>query len=160
MRLSFHTNVPAPVEEVFEYITAFGADGPLDRVFFVQKYGEIVEEGGSVVLTRDTEEDDDVLWRSTFNFPSRRTMEALESPWADREDVFETVRDGTRWTVTFIPKTRGLHGLVQYFYFQAIGKYRVGVPVLSPVVQHFRRKARGEPDPADEETPEAERQGD
>ena len=149
MRLSFHTTIPAPIEEVYAYVTAVGPEGPLDRALFSQKYGETVEETDGAALTRDTEEGDAALWLCAFEFPTRRTMEAVASPWADREDLFETVRGGTRWTVTFIPKTGGLHGLVQYLYFQAVGKYRVGVPVLSPVVQHFRRKARGELDAAD-----------
>lgn len=151
MKLSFHTTVPAPIEEVYEYVTAVGPTGPVDGVLFAQKYGEPVrDEPGGAVLTRDTDEGEDTLWRCTFSFPHRRTMEAVESAWADREDDFESVRGGTRWTVTFSPKTRGLHGLVQYLYFQAVGKYRVGVPVLSPVVQHFRRKAHGESDAAEE----------
>ena len=150
MKLSFHTTVPGPIEEVYEYVTAVGPDGPLDRVLFSQKYGEMVEETEGAVLTRDTDEGDEVLWLCAFEYPTRRTMEAVESTWADREDVFEIVKGGTRWTVTFNPKTGGLQGLVQYLYFLAVGKYRVGVPVLSPVVQHFRRKARGELDSADD----------
>ncbi len=30
---------------------------------------------------------------------------------------------------------------IQWLYFQVIGKYRVDVPILSPVVFHFRRIA-------------------
>lgn len=154
MKLSFHTTVPASIEEVYEYVTAFGPEGPVDRALFSQKYGETVEETEGAVLTRDTDEGDEALWLCAFEYPTRRTMEAVESTWADREDLFETVRGGTRWTVNFIPKTGGLQGLVQYLYFQVVGKYRVGVPVLSPVVQHFRRKARGDfdaPEEADSE---------
>ncbi len=147
MRLSFHTTVPAPIEEVYEYVTAVGPEGPVDRVLFAQKYGEPIEtEPDGAVITHDPDDDGEVFWRCAFDFPALRTMRAIESTWADREDAFETVRGGTRWTVTFIPKTGGLQGLVQYLYFQVVGKYRVGVPVLSPVVQHFRRKARGELD--------------
>lgn len=153
MKLSFHTTVPASIEEVYEYVTAVGPEGPVDRALFSQKYGETVEETEGAVLTRDTEEGDEALWLCAFEYPTRRTMEAVESTWADREDLFETVRGGTRWTVNFIPKTGGLQGLVQYLYFQAVGKYRVGVPVLSPVVQHFRRKARGDFDAPEEADP-------
>lgn len=155
MKLSFHTTVPGPIEEVYEYVTAVGPDGPTDRVLFSQKYGETVEETEGAVLTRDTDESDEVLWLCAFEFPTRRTMEAVESTWADREDVFEAVKGGTRWTVTFNSKTGGLQGLVQYLYFLAVGKYRVGVPVLSPVVQHFRRKARGKFDTGEEADGEA-----
>ena len=142
MKLSFHCNIPAPIEEVYEYVTAMGPTGTVDQALFVQKYGELVQEVDGAVLTRDTEDDAEALWRCTFTYPERRTMEAIDSSWSDREDVFERVKDGTRWTVTFNPKSRALHGLVQWLYFLAVGKYRVGVPVLSPVVQHFRRKAR------------------
>ena len=154
MKLSFHATVPGPIEEVYEYVTAVGPDGPVDRVLFAQKYGEPVEEyDGDAVLTRDTDEagdGEDTFWLCNFIYPTRRTMEAVESRWADREDVFEAVRGGTRWTVTFNPKTGGLQGLAQWLYFLAVGKYRIGVPVLSPVVHHFRRKARGEFDAADD----------
>ena len=161
MRLSFHTTVPAPIEEVYEHVTAVGPEGPTDRVLFAQKYGEPIEtEPDGAVITHDTDDGEDMHWRCTFDFPAHRTMRAIASTWADREDAFETVRGGTRWTVTFIPKTGGLQGLVQYLYFQAVGKYRVGVPVLSPVVQHFRRKARGEFDaPPDSEAEDPPSQG-
>ena len=160
MKLSFHCTVPAPIEEVYEHVTAMGPAGPIDRVLFVQKYGEFVEEVDGAVLTHDTDDDDDTMWLSAFTYPNRRTMEAIESSWSDREDVFETVKGGTRWTVTFNPKSRALHGLVQWLYFLSVGKYRVGVPVLSPVVQHFRRKAREESeaaeDPESDEPPPAQ----
>lgn len=146
MRLSFHTTVPGPIEEVYEHVTAMGPEGPVDRALFAHKYGEPVEEAGNVVTTRELYGESETFWRCTFSFPDRRTMEALAATWADREDVFEAVRGGTRWTVTFDPKVGGVQGLAQWLYFQMVGKYRVGVPVLSPVMQHFRRKARGEGD--------------
>ena len=142
MKLQFGNNVPGPIEEVYEFVTGVGPDGPLDRALFTQKYGEMVEESSETIVTRVSEGDGDIIWRCTFEYPTRRVMEAVDSPSADREDTFETVKGGTKWTVTVHSKKSGLNGLVQWLYFQAIGKYRVGVPVLSPVIFHFRRKAR------------------
>ncbi len=150
MKLSFHTTVPGPIEEVFEHVTAFGPEGPVDRVLFSQKYGETVEEDGGTVVTRAPDEDGDVLLHCSFEYPTRRVMVGERSSWADREDVFEAVKGGTRWTVTFDPKAHGVQGLAQWLYFQMVGKYRVGVPVLSPVVQHFRQKAREARDRGDD----------
>ena len=142
MKLSFHCTVPGPIEEVYEYVTAVGPEGPVDKALFIQKYGEPVQEIDGAFITREADEAGDVVWLCTFTYPELRTMQAENAPWADREDVFESVKDGTRWTVTFSPKQGGLHGLVQWLYFQAVGKYRIGVPVLSPVVQRFRRLRR------------------
>ncbi|MCH8940761.1 MAG: hypothetical protein IIC27_06535 [Chloroflexi bacterium] len=58
------------------------------------------------------------------------------------EDTFEVVKGGTKWTVIIHSKKGGIPGLMQWLYFQVIGKFRVGVPVMSPVIFYFRRKAR------------------
>ena len=51
MKLSFHCNIPAPIEEVYEYVTAMGPTGTVDQALFVQKYGEPVQEVDGAVLT-------------------------------------------------------------------------------------------------------------
>ena len=141
MKLQFGNNVPGTIEEVYEFVTGVGPDGPLDRAIFAQRYGEIEEESDEGILTRVADGDAEVTWRSTFDYPDRRLM-MVDSSSSDREDIFTTVRGGTKWTVVIHSKKGGIPGLMQWFYFQVIGKYRVGVPVISPVIFHFRRKAR------------------
>ena len=155
MKLQFGNNVPGPIEEVYEYVTGMGPDGPLDRVLFAQKYGEIEQEGDEGIVTRVSDGDVEVLWRSTFDYPYRRLM-VVDSSSADREDTFVVVKGGTKWTVSVHSKKSGLSGLVQWLYFQVIGKYRVGVPVLSPVIFHFRRKARAAEQEARQARPDAD----
>ena len=143
MKLRFSNNIPGPIEEVYEYVTGMGPDGPLDPVLFAQKYGEVVEQRNNAFLTRVQDGDEDVTWSSIFEYPYRRFM-MVDSASADREDIFEEVKGGTKWTVIVHSKKGGFPGLMQWFYFQVVGKFRVGVPVLSPAVFHFRRKARTE----------------
>jgi hypothetical protein len=154
LKLQFGNNVPASIEEVYEYVTGMGPDGPLDRVLFAQKYGEIEQEGDEGIVTRVADGDAEVSWRSTFDYPYQRLM-VVDSSSADREDTFVVVKGGTKWTVTVHSKKGGFSGLVQWLYFQAIGKYRVGVPILSPVIFYFRRKARAAEREAAEVSPES-----
>ena len=102
MKLSFHCNIPAPSRSL-RVRDRHGPDGDGRQALFVQKYGEPVQEVDGAVLTRDTDDGAEALWRCTFTYPERRTMEAIDSSWSDREDVFERVKDGTRWTVTSTP---------------------------------------------------------
>ena len=146
--------MPGPIEEVYEFVTGVGPDGPLDSVLFAQKYGEVVEQRDGAFVTRVQDGDDVVIWSSTFEYPDRRFM-VVDSSSANREDVFQTVKGGTKWTVIVHSKKGGIHGLVQWAYFQVIGKFRIGVPVLSPVVFHFRRKARAAEREAAETPPDA-----
>ena len=141
MKLQFGNNVPGPIEEVYEYVTGMGPDGPLDRILFAQKYGEVVEESDEAIVTRVLDGDSEVVWSSTFDYPYRRVM-VVDSDSSDREDTFEVVKGGTKWTVIIHSKKGGIPGLMQWLYFQVIGKFRVGVPVISPVIFYFRRKAR------------------
>lgn len=141
MKLQFGNNVPGPIEEVYEFVTGVGPDGPLDRAMFAQRYGEIEEESDEGIVTRVWDGDSEVVWSSAFDYPYRRVM-VVDSASPDREDTFEVVKGGTKWTVIVYSKTGGIPGLFQWLYFQVIGKFRVGVPVISPVIFHFRRKAR------------------
>ena len=141
VRLRFGNNIPGPIEEVYEYVTGMGPDGPLDLVLFAQKYGEVVEQCDDVFMTTVQDGDDGVIWSSLFDYPYRRFM-TVDSSAADREDLFEEVKGGTKWTIIVHSEKGGFPGLMQWFYFQVIGKFRVGVPVFSPAVFHFRRKAK------------------
>ena len=140
MKLQFGSRVPGSIEEVYEYVTGVGPDGPLDHILFEQKYGELVWQSGQTIVTRVSDADSVTAWTSTFNYPNRRII-ALEPASSDREDTFASIKGGTKWTVTIHSKTSGIQGLIQWFYFQIIGKYRVGVPILSPAIFHFRRLA-------------------
>jgi hypothetical protein len=141
VKLRFGNNIPGPIEEVYEYVTGMGPDGPLDLVNFAQKYGEVLEQRDDAFLTRVQDGDVEVTWSSLFDYPYRRLM-MFDSSSADREDIFEEVKGGTKWTIIVHSKKGGFPGLMQWLYFQVIGKFRIGVPVLSPAAFHFRRKAR------------------
>ena len=120
-RLRLASIVGAPIEEVYRHVTAYGPDGPLDDDRFREEYGDIVDRNGdgeTVYVREDVRrypEDDPELitWRCLFDFPKSRTMEAVDSAWADRYDQFEPEGDGTRWTVVWDTRVGGLKGIVQ-----------------------------------------------
>lgn len=140
MKLQFGNKVPGSIEDVYEYVTGVGPDGPLDHILFEQKYGELVGQSDQTFVTKVSDGDSEIVWTTTFNYPSRRII-VLDPAASDREDTFVRIKDGTKWTVTLHSKTSGIQGLIQWLYFQAIGKYKVGVPILSPAIFHFRRIA-------------------
>ncbi len=140
MKLQFGNKVPGSIEAVYEYVTGVGPDGPLDHILFEQRYGELVGQNGPIIVTKVSDGDSETVWTSTFNYPSRRII-VLDPTASDREDTFVRIKGGTKWTVTIHSKASGIQGLIQWLYFQVIGKYRVGVPILSPAIFHFRRIA-------------------
>ena len=147
-RLRLSAFVNAPIEEVYEYVTAFGRDGPLDAESFREKYGVLLrrEEDAFIVQedVRAFPEDEPLLitWRCTFRYPLSRTMEALDSRWANRRDTFREVDDGTAWRVQWDTWGRGLRGIIQYLAFRLVGHRRIRRELLDPVKEHFE-KARG-----------------
>ena len=140
MKLQFGNKVPGSVEEVYEYVTGVGPDGPLDHMLFEQKYGTLVSQSGQTIVTQVSDGDSETIWTSTFSYPNHRII-TMDPASSAREDTFARIKGGTKWTVIIHSKTSGIQGLIQWLYFQVIGKYRVGVPILSPVIFHFRRIA-------------------
>ena len=142
-RFRLTTHVDAPVEDVFRYVTGYGPDGSLDEAIVQEKYGEILErEDGAILVREDVRrypEDDPELitWRCSFEYASSRTMEALDSAWADRHDSFEAEGAGTRWTVRWNTRIGGLRGLVQYVVFRLRAHRWTRRDLLDPVKDHF-----------------------
>ena len=52
MKLQFGNKVPGSIEEVYEYVTGVGPDGPLDHIRFEQKYGTLVSQSGQTIVTK------------------------------------------------------------------------------------------------------------
>ena len=139
--LRLGVTVPGPQEEVYAFVTAFGAAGPLDEEQFREKYGEVLERDGDTIVVREDDEVDvaDVLtWRCTFDYPQRRVMEVVDSPWADRIDEFRATQGGTRWTVTFRTKRTGFVGFLQWLFFRLLTSRGFRRRIVEPVVAHFR----------------------
>ena len=143
VRLRLSTFIAAPVEGVYERVTLYGPDGPIDDDAFEKHYGEIEERTGDVFLvTEDAKRYDDdppdlISWRCTFVYPESRTMEALDSTWADRRDDFAPEGDGTRWNVEWRLRTSWLRGLTQMFGFRVWVHKRIRQKVLDPVKVFF-----------------------
>ena len=140
LKLQFGHKVSGSIEEVYEYVTGVGPDGPLDYILFEQKYGKLVGQSGQTIVTKVSDGDSEAVWTSTFNYPNRRII-MMDPASSAREDTFSRVKGGTKWAVIIHSKTNGIQGLIQWLYFQVVGKYRVGVPILSPTIFHFRRIA-------------------
>ena len=146
--LNLSTFIPAPVEEVYEYVTAFGNDGPLDDAFQIE-YGELLGRNGNVFVTQeeDTKGGDEgpkkTTWRCTFEYPGRRMMETLDSSWSDRVDLFRPVRGGTRWRIRWNTRIGGIRGVAQYLVFRLVGHKRLRHGILDPVRGHFDARRGG-----------------
>ena len=135
LMLKLTTTIKATPEEIFEYVTGFGKDGPLDTVKFTKKYGEIEKQKDNVYLM--IVEKDNVKWRCFFNYPKIRTIESVNSRWSDRRDKFEATANGTKWTVEWAPKSHGLKALVQLIYFKLRGYKTYHKIIIKPVEDHF-----------------------
>ena len=123
-RLRLASIVGASVEEVYSHVTSYGPDGPSDDDQFREEYGEIVDREGDALYVREDvrrypEDDPELItWRCLFDFPKSRSMEAVDSVWANRYDRFEPEGDGTRWTVVWDTRVGGLKGIVQWLVFR------------------------------------------
>ena len=149
VRLRLSTFVAAPVEQVYERVTFYGPGGPTDDEAFAKHYGEIEERTGDVFLvTEDAKRYADdppelVSWRCSFVYPVSRTMEAINSTWADRRDNFAPEAGGTRWDVEWTTNTGWLRGLTQMFGFKVSAHKRMRQKMLDPVKDFFERGEGG-----------------
>lgn len=148
-RLRLSTFIAAPVEDVYERVTFYGPGGPTDDEAFNKHYGEIDERNGDVFLvTEDAKRYDDdppdlISWRCAFVHPVSRTMEAVDSTWADRRDDFAPEADGTRWDVEWNVPAGWLRGLVQKFGFRVWAHKRMRAKMLDPVKEFFEGGSDG-----------------
>ena len=141
--LRIDTHIDAPPEDVYRHVALWDGDGPTDEARFVSHYGEIVErDGGSVVIDEDVsrfpdDPPDIVRWRCFFDFPERRQMVAVDSTWADREDIFTEEDGGTRWRVRWRTKMGGYRGVLQVVFFWLVQRRAMSRDVFGPVKERF-----------------------
>ncbi len=143
VRLRLSTFIAAPVNDVYERVTFYGPDGPIDDEAFKRHYGETKERTNDVYLvTEDAKRYPDdppelISWRCTFIYAKSRTMEAVDSIWADRQDNFVPEYDGTRWDVEWNVRTSWLRGLTQIFGFRIWAHKRMRTKLMDPVKEFF-----------------------
>ncbi len=144
-RLRISAVINVPIEEIYEYVTAFRRNEPIDEEDFQQKHGEIVSRERNVFMTMEEESVQDgtpaVRWRCTFEYPIRRVMEAIDSLWANRTDTFRMVHGGTHWSIEWMSKTGGLKGLLQLIYFKLRSRHIYYSRFILPTLEHFREKS-------------------
>ena len=142
-RLRLSTFITGPIEEVYQHVTAYGKDGPLSDDAFQEKYGTVTERKGDIIEFEEDiraypeEEPDVISWRCTFDYPVSRTMEAIDSSWADRSDSFRSQPGGTRWDLQWQTGVGGIRGVVQYLFFVLVGQRRLCRELLDPVRAYF-----------------------
>jgi hypothetical protein len=78
-----------------------------------------------------------ITWRCTFEYPTRRVMEALDSDFSHREDTFRPVGRGTMWDIRLDTRVGGLHGIVYYINFLLVGRRKLRRDIVEPVRRHF-----------------------
>ena len=141
--LSLSTFVATPPEEVYQYVTAYGPDVPADETAFQAKYSKVLSREDNVYVTQEEErkyegeEPEKFTWRCTFEYPSLRTMQALDSGWADRTDRFRPEGGGTRWSIRWNTRTGGVKGLAHYLTFLLLRRRQLRGAIAVPVKAHF-----------------------
>ncbi|MBI4298825.1 MAG: hypothetical protein HY666_03600 [Chloroflexi bacterium] len=140
-RLTLSYFIKASPEEVYEFVTAFGKDGPVNQETFDKRYGKLMSREGDAFIVKEEisrgGESEHVVWRCTFRYPQHRLMEAVDSLWADRLDQFRTARSGTYWRIQWRTKTGGIRGVLQYLFFRLIGYREPRRNIIKPVQRHF-----------------------
>lgn len=137
-RLRIAATVPAPREDVYRFVTAWGPDGPDDEAAFTEKHGAVIERSDGAMVTREAGDDEALTWRCAFEYPASRVMEAVDSTWSDRLDEFRDTARGTRWVLTFVSKRDGFVGVVQWLFFHLMTRRNVRRAIVGPVLAHFR----------------------
>ena len=158
-KLNLSAIVDGPLEDVYEYVTRYGPDGPADDASFTERCGTVEERDGDTFVVREDvraypeDEPDLIGWRCRFEYPVRRTMVAIDSDWADRTDTFERlsegegVSEGTLWRVRWDTRSRGLKTITQYLAFRLATHKRLRRELMDPVLQHFKGLAEEDSGP-------------
>ena len=133
--LKLTTIIKSTPEKIFEYVTLFGKNGPIDKTSFKKKYGVIENQEDNVYWTVD--ERDNIEWKCSFNYPEIRIMESVNSRWSDRTDKFEATETGTKWIIEWNIKSHGLKALIQLIYFKIKGYKKYHRMIIKPVEDHF-----------------------
>ncbi len=143
VRLRISIVVPAPVGDVYEYVTAYGPEGPVDEEEFRQRYSENIRRtADGYVYTEDVRKYPDdpeevITWPCNFQYPSLRFMTAVDSNWSHRRDDFAPSADATRWTVQWSTHGNLAQGLIQLLFFKIRRGKAITRDILDPVRRHF-----------------------
>ena len=145
VKIRLSARVPAPVEDVYQHVTAFGEDGLLDEEIVHERYSEDIRlDGAEYVYTEDTRihEDDPsqiITWKCSFDYPNQRVMRAVDSNWSHRTDTFHPDRGFTHWTVMWEIQDNFFRSLIKYFAYK-VGTHRsLRRLVINPVIKHFEK---------------------
>ena len=135
--LSVSNLVPADASSVFEFVTGFPAAGDANLAALESKYGKFLERDGNRLVFRENI-GGGARWEYVFYPPTHRTARALDSTWSDRTDYFQAEGDGTRWTIEWRLRARGLPVLTQWLTFHLSSKRQIRSQIVQPVLEHFR----------------------
>jgi len=136
-RVTVSALVPASPERVYEHVTGFPASGPANASALEARYGKLRErEHNRFTFLEDI--GGGVTWQCAFDPPNQRIMRAVDSTWSDRIDQFAPVPGGTRWTITWELKARGLPACTKWLVFHLWDKQRVRRRIVLPVVRSFQ----------------------
>ena len=129
--------VPGSIEQVYQHVTAFPAEGAADRTALESQYGKLLEASGNDYTFRE-DIGGGVTWHCRFDPPTQRRMRTVDSTWSDRTDRFDAAEGGTLWTISWEQKAQGLAAYSSWLVFQIKDKRRVYRQMVLPVVSHFR----------------------
>ena len=144
-RLRISTRITAPIEDVYQHVTGFGANGLLSKKQTDLLYSEnIRQEGHEYVFSEDVRRypDDPAeinTWRCTFEFPHQRTMRAVDSNWSHRTDILRPDRTFTHWLIEWQTQDNFIRGLVKYIAFKIATNRVLKRQILDPVKEHFAK---------------------
>ena len=131
--------VPAEVSLVFSHVTAFPARGEPDLRLLQDRYGDLETRDGPAYTFRDNTEAA-TRWRYIFEPPYRRVSEDLDTNWSDRIDKFEPSGEGTTWTITWQPRSKGAPFLMRWLFFRWQDRQKLYDQMMQPVVAHFQKQ--------------------
>ena len=138
-RISISTYVPGDQATVFSHVTGFPAAGAPDLRRLEDKYGRLEEDDGRTYIFRDSA-GTATRWRYTFNPPHTREAVDLDTNWSDRTDMFVAAGDGTTWTITWEPKSRGAPFLLRWLFFRWKDREMLRSQMMQPVIDHFNKR--------------------
>jgi hypothetical protein len=145
VKIRLSARVTAPIEDVYQYVTAFGENGLLDVDRVAERYADNMHQDGEYyVYTEDVRMHIDnpeqiITWRCSFDYPKSRTMRAVDSNWSHRTDFFQPDRDFTYWTVQWDIQDSFIKSMIKWFVYK-IGTHRVlKRRILNPVIEHFAK---------------------
>ena len=135
-KITISSHVQAPPSTVFPYVTGYPSTGSPDLRVLQDRYGALEEQDGQTFIFRDDSETA-TRWSYTFDPPHTREAIDLDTNWSDRTDRFEPTGQGTTWTITWEPKSRGAPFLLRWLFFRWKDQQQLHSQMMQPVIDHF-----------------------